>query len=417
MTLALFKRAPKVIGRYEVLEKLGKAGVGSVFKALDPLTGVIVAIKVIKPEWTENPKLQKRFQQEFKAASTLDHPNLVRALAYNHDGSLAYLVMEYVDGESLGDRIEREGRLPELVAIRIMTQIAQALHYAHGRQIIHRDVKPDNILLRTDGHAKLTDFGLVKDMGEDQDLTRPATGLGSPHFMPPEQYADAKNASVRCDIYSLAATLYMAVTGRLPFHGCGSLTALTQKLKGDVIPPRHLVPTLSEQTDRAIRRAMSPDPSQRPDSCLEFVKDLVGKRKAFALDSEYAAARTGSNGSSAASRFPNRRAFVRHQCVVGTNCLRDTTVHPGGRPTTELEELWPAIVMDISTGGIGLSLARRFEPDTLLTVELDGDGPKSGRTVVAQVVHVRPEEVGHWFHGCSLATALNSNDLHDVIEM
>ena len=111
--------------------------------------------------------------------------------------------MEYVEGESLGGLIAKHGRLPEGQAVRIITQAAQGLHYAHRRRVIHRDVKPDNILVRTDGRAKLADFGLAKDKEDDKDLTRPATGLGTPHFMAPEQYTDAKNAGVRCDVYSL----------------------------------------------------------------------------------------------------------------------------------------------------------------------------------------------------------------------
>src|SRR5262249_24374485 len=138
--------------------------------------------------------------------------------------------------------------------------------------------KPDNILLTQDGTAKLTDLGLVKDaMSEDFNLTRTGRGLGTPHFMAPEQFRDAKGADVRCDIYSLGATLYMMVTGRLVFEGCSALDCFMKKMRNELPAPREVVPELSDRVDWAIRRAMSPDADKRPTSCREFVEDLYGK--------------------------------------------------------------------------------------------------------------------------------------------
>jgi serine/threonine protein kinase len=228
--------------------------------------------------------LRKRFEQEFRAANTLDHTNIVRALDFGQEGNTPYLVMEFVDGESLGQRIEREGRLPEVEAVRIIGQVAQGLHKAHKLGMIHRDVKPDNILLAAaDGQAKLTDLGLVKELDTDTNLTRTGRGLGTPHFMAPEQFRDAKNADQRCDIYSLGATLYMAVTGQMPFRASNPLDAWMKKVHNELVPSRDLVPSLSERIDWAIRRAMSADPAQRPANCREFVEDLTGKstRKTF----------------------------------------------------------------------------------------------------------------------------------------
>src|SRR5262249_20076947 len=160
--------------------------------------------------------LRKRFEQEYHVASSLDHPNLVRALELgDHDGA-PFIVMELVDGPSLGDQIERDGKLQEAHAVRIISQVAEALEAGHKQRIIHRDVKPDNILLASDGLAKLTDLGLCKDIEGGDGLTRTSSGLGTPNFMAPEQFSDAKHADARCDIYSLGATLYMAVTGQLP---------------------------------------------------------------------------------------------------------------------------------------------------------------------------------------------------------
>jgi serine/threonine protein kinase len=184
--------------------------------------------------------------------------------------------MEFVEGESLGQRLEREKRLEPAEALRIVGHVAQALHRAHKLGMIHRDVKPDNILLTPDGQVKLADLGLVKSEWEDQNLTRTGRGLGTPHFMAPEQFRNAKNAGVRCDIYSLAATLYVMLTGELPFQANGPLDVWMKKINNELIPPQQLAPGLSERVDWAIRRAMSQEPAQRPASCREFVEDLTG---------------------------------------------------------------------------------------------------------------------------------------------
>lgn len=276
MPLETSKAPSQVVGNYELLDKIADGGMGSVYRGRNRDTGEIVAIKIVPAHMAGNNVLLKRFEQEFRAASMLDHPNVVRALDYGESGHTPYLVMEFVDGETLGKKIEREGALPEALAIRIIAQVAQGLHRAHKAGMIHRDVKPDNVLLTPEGEAKLADLGLVKEVETDLNLTRTGRGLGTPHFMSPEQFRNAKNADVRCDIYSLGATLYMMVTGDLPFRGLGPLDAWMKKMANDIPPARTLVPALSERVDWALRRAMSADPEMRPASCREFVEDLIG---------------------------------------------------------------------------------------------------------------------------------------------
>src|SRR4051795_6968990 len=197
----------KSVGNYDLLEKIAEGGMGAIYRGRHRQTGQIVAVKIMPPHMASKPVLLKRFEQEFRAASRLDHPNIVRALDYGDDGSMPYLVMEFVDGESLGAKLDREGRMPEADAIRLVVQVAQGLHRAHKQGLIHRDVKPDNILVTADGQAKLADLGLVKTADADLNLTKTGRGLGTPHFMAPEQFRDAKNADPRCDVYSLGATL------------------------------------------------------------------------------------------------------------------------------------------------------------------------------------------------------------------
>ncbi len=276
MTLDTSKPLVQSVGSYDLLEKVAEGGMGTIYKGRHRDTGQVVAIKIMPPHMASNAVMLKRFEQEFRAASRLDHPNIVRAIDYGDDGKSPYLVMEFVEGESLGQKLEREGPMAEADAIRLIAQVAQGLHRAHKQGLIHRDVKPDNILVTTDGQAKLADLGLVKEVETDLNLTRTGRGLGTPHFMAPEQFRNAKSANVRCDVYSLGATLYMMVTNELPFKSNGPLDAWMKKVQNDIVSPRQLVPALSERVDWAIRRAMSADPEKRPETCREFVEDLIG---------------------------------------------------------------------------------------------------------------------------------------------
>jgi eukaryotic-like serine/threonine-protein kinase len=267
----------QTVGDYELIEKIAEGGMGTVYKGRHRETGDIVAIKVVSPHMANNPVLLRRFEQEYNAAKQLDHPNIVKAIAFGSAGSTPYLVMEFVDGETLGQKVERDGAMPEKDAIRLIAQVAQGLHRAHKEKLIHRDVKPDNVLVSREGVAKLADLGLVKEVEADLNLTRTGRGLGTPHFMAPEQFKNAKNVDARCDIYSLGATLYMMVTGELPFKSSGPLDAYMKKIENKLTPPKEVKPNLSERIDWAIRRAMSAEPDQRPANCREFVEDLTGK--------------------------------------------------------------------------------------------------------------------------------------------
>lgn len=269
-------RSLRQVGNYDVIGKIAEGGMGAVYKGRCKTTGRLVAIKIIPPEAAKNPLLLKRFEQEFKAASLIDHPNVVKALDYSGIGPNPFLVMEFVDGESLGQRIERDGKIPESEAIRLIGQVCEGLHRAHKQGLIHRDVKPDNIMVGSDGMAKLTDLGLVKDVEGEMNLTRTGRGLGTPHFMAPEQFRNAKNADVRCDVYSLGATLYALVTGETPFAKTSPLDCWVKKTKNDFPEPRKMARELTERTNWAILRAMSADPMKRPASCREFMEDLMG---------------------------------------------------------------------------------------------------------------------------------------------
>jgi hypothetical protein len=298
MGLETSKGAMPSLGIYDLVEKIAEGGMGAIYRGRNRVTGEPVAVKVLPPHMAANPVMLKRFEQEFRAASRLNHPNIVRALDYGEVGSSPYLVMEYVEGESLGQKLERDGRMGEAEAIRIIAQVAQGLHRAHKQNLIHRDVKPDNILIRTDGLAKLADLGLVKETDTELNLTKTGRGLGTPHFMAPEQFRNAKGVDTRCDIYSLAATLYVMVTATLPFKSNGPLDTWMKKIQNDLVPPQELVPGLSDRTNWAILRAMSARAEERPASCREFIEDLTGQ-STKRLPAAGAAGSTGSLGAPA----------------------------------------------------------------------------------------------------------------------
>jgi len=399
----------QAIGKYQILAKLADGAMGTVFKGHDPATGATVAIKRASVALSRDKVLLKRFEQEFRSTSNLNHPNIVRGLEFGWTDSRPYIVMELVDGEDMWARIERLGRLSEAEAVNYVTQVAQGLHEAHKHGIIHRDIKPDNILLTTDGQVKLADLGLSKDLEAELELTRDGRGIGTPNFIAPEQFNDAKHAGVRCDIYSLGATLYMALTGQLPFAASTLDGILEQKLANDLVAPSKLVPSLSEHVDWAVRRAIMADPERRFASCPEFIAALSGEAGGLGT--------SGIGKHSCPARRPRksaknpereRRAALRFDCALATSCTINLSLHPD---VTECQTTWEAQVYDLSVTGIGLFLSRRFEPGSVLTVDLTSGAGDVKRTREIRVVRVAPADRGGWFLGGTLTEKLSKEEL------
>jgi serine/threonine protein kinase len=394
------QKAPRLIGNCEVLERLATTELATVYKGLDPATGELVAIKVATPAIRDNPVLVKRFSQEFTMIKELKHPHLIRALRFGDHAGAPYMVLEYVDGMSLGDRLDRDKRLPEEEAVRIITQVGEALHYAHQQRVIHRDVKPDNILLTADGVAKLADLGLAKDCESDELLTRPSAGLGTPNFMAPEQFSDAKNADRRCDVYSLGATLYMALTGVIPFRAKGHLSVLRKKLDKELTPPRELVPEISPRVEAAILRAVDVNPRARQASCHQFVEDLAprtpGKRSTVV---PVPSRRKPANEYErrATVRFPSKKGGAVKPLSVGK------------------EEQWDASIRDISADGVGLVLPRRFEPRTVLSLDLPESEGGATRRLFVRVVRVTTLSSRRWLVGCIFANRLGEDEVQSLV--
>jgi serine/threonine protein kinase len=393
---------PRTLGSYEIVDKIAEGSMCTVHRARHRETGEVVAVKVLSSQWAGDPVMRERLHQEFRAARAVTHPNLVRAIDGGEEDGTFYLVMEYVPGEDLWQRVARGGALPEAEAVRVMVQVAQALHAAHSRGIIHRDVKPDNILLAADGTAKLADLGLVKDLEGSVELTRPEQGLGTPNYMAPEQFRDARRAGVLCDVYSAGATLYAAVTGELPFPAKAVAGVLRKKVADELVPPRQLVPALSERLDFAIRRAVRANPAERHASILEFAAALTGD----AAPARYA------KGPAVRPAGEEKRVSVRYSCDLDTRCNRNTSLHVAAEGDADS---WEATVRDLSVTGVRLVVNRRFERGTLLAFDLRSSNGGYTRSVEARVKWVGKAGAGSWSHGCLFSEALTKDELRKLV--
>jgi serine/threonine protein kinase len=267
----------RTLGDFEIRERISTGGMGTVYRAFQRGMNRDVALKVLPTELAERPVALQRFYQEARAAARLDHPNIVRAITVGEQDGLHYFAMEFVEGENLAWRFKRHGPIDEAEAIRVITAVAEGLAAAHARGIIHRDVKPENVLVTSSGQVKLADFGLVKRLDQDLGLTDAGKGLGTTHYMAPEQFKNAKHADVRCDIYGLGATLYAAITGVVPWAGLEPLAMYKEKSIGNLPDARQIRPEISLRTETVIRRAMRIDPAQRYANCGQFIAELGGQ--------------------------------------------------------------------------------------------------------------------------------------------
>jgi serine/threonine-protein kinase len=251
-----------VMGRYSLERELGRGGMGAVFLARDLRLDRLVAIKVLPPELAVRPELRERFLRETRTAAAFSHPNIVSVHSVEETASLLFFVMSYVEGETLTERVKRQGPLPVPDATRLIQEVAWALSYAHARGVVHRDVKPDNILLeRATGRALVMDFGIARSLAVSG-LTQMGETVGTPHFMSPEQAA-GDTLDGRSDLYSLGVTAYFAVTGRLPFDAESAQAVMVAHLSQPVVPVARFRPDLPPPLATAIDRCLAKSPADR----------------------------------------------------------------------------------------------------------------------------------------------------------
>lgn len=270
------KKTVTRLGDFELRKRLGKGGMGEVFLAKQISLDRTVALKTLTRELARKEDFVKRFQREAKAMAKIDHNNVVKVYAVSAYKGIHFVAIEYVDGKSVQDWLDKLGSLPVSDAVHIAVVCAEALSHAHQKNMIHRDIKPDNILLTKTGVIKVADFGLAKVMDEDVSMTQSGTGLGTPLYMAPEQARDAKYVDQRCDIYALGATLYHMLTGQLPYKGDSTLELIIAKEKGKYTAAKQVRSEIPERLDLIIDKMMAKDPNHRYKNCGEVVKDLSG---------------------------------------------------------------------------------------------------------------------------------------------
>ncbi len=261
-----------IANRYEIISQTGVGGMATVYTARDNVLNRKVAIKVLKYEFTTDEEFIKRFNSEAQAAASLTHPNIVSIYDVGNEDGIYYIVMELVRGKTLKQIITEEGALPWKWSVNIAMQIASALETAHKNNIVHRDIKPHNIIITEDGVAKVTDFGIAKAVSNST-ITAFGTTIGSVHYFSPEQakggYTDAKS-----DIYSLGVVMYEMLTGRVPFDSDTSVSVALKHMQEPPVPPMEINDNIPQAVNDIILKAMEKEPMARYQTATAMMRDL-----------------------------------------------------------------------------------------------------------------------------------------------
>lgn len=275
---------PCDIAGYRLTEKIGQGGMGSVFKATQKAMRRTVAIKTLSPRYAGDPVYVEKFRNEARAAAALNHPNIIVPIDVGAENGIHFIAMEFIQGESLGQWMDREGRLHWKEALEIVEQVTKGLEYAHKRGIVHRDIKPDNILLdKGSGLAKIADLGLARRTGGEGNLSHEGQAVGTPYYVSPEQARGQKDLDGRADLYSLGATLWHMLAGVPPFEGVTAAVIMAKHLTEAVPDPRSAVADLPEDLVAVVFKLMSKDRAERYENAAQLLEDLEAVRLDQAL--------------------------------------------------------------------------------------------------------------------------------------
>ena len=268
----------KLDGRYEITELIGVGGMANVYRGRDIMENRVVAVKILKSEYSENEEFVRRFRNESKAIAVLSHPNIVKIYDVGYENSMQYIVMEYIDGITLKEYIEQQGMLKWRDCVHFTIQILRALQLAHDRGIVHRDIKPQNVMLLSDGSIKVMDFGIARFSREVEKNAGEKT-MGSVHYVSPEQ-ASGIRTDERSDIYSVGVMMYEMLTGTKPFNGETAVEVALKHMNDAPTPPTQIVSTIYPGLEEIILHAMEKEPSKRYQSASGMIRDI----EAFKLD-------------------------------------------------------------------------------------------------------------------------------------
>jgi serine/threonine-protein kinase len=365
--------ADRVLADFRLLAKIGEGAMGVVYKAHQLSFERTVALKVLFPHIAAKPKLLERFYREARLTGSLDHPHIVQGFGVGEDQGWHYYVMEYVSGQSLQQWLNHEGRLSVGTALHIVRACASALEYAHHLNLVHRDVKPDNILISRRGEVKLADLGMVKFLEEDMAMTETGHAVGTPWYMPLEQARNGKDADARSDIYALGCVLYCLLTGRPPFAGRTIVDVIQAKEVGTFPPARHTNPDVPVRLDLLIGKMTAKHPRHRHQSSAEVLQDLealdLAHKRLLALDKEGTPPERGSTDEipivvpqRPATRSPVGPPVAKPQDAPAVWFVRYQT--SGGRQV--IRKMTEGRLLQLIAG-------RHFDPRTMVRRASEGD--------------------------------------------
>ncbi len=265
-------RGQKINDRYQIIRTIGEGGMANVYLAHDLILDRDVAVKILRGDLADDEKFVRRFQREAIAASSLSHPNIVEMYDVGEDDGKYYIVMEYIEGKTLKNLIKKRGGLTLPEVIDIMTQLTSAIACAHDSNIIHRDIKPQNVLIKEDGLVKITDFGIAMALNSNE-LTQTNSVMGSVHYLPPEQ-ANGKGATIKSDIYSLGIVMFELLTGQLPFKGDNAVEIAIKQMKNQIPSVCNINSLIPQSVENIILKACAKNPKNRYNNVVEMYNDI-----------------------------------------------------------------------------------------------------------------------------------------------
>ena len=315
-------------GRYELQEVIGVGGMAVVYKAYDNIDDRTVAVKILKDEFLASEEFRRRFKNESKAIAVLSHPNIVKVYDVSYGDKLQYIVMEYVEGITLKEYIEQQGVISWKETVHFTTQILRALQHAHDKGIVHRDIKPQNIMLLENGTIKVTDFGIAR-FSRSETRTMTDTAIGSVHYISPEQ-ARGDITDDKSDIYSVGVVMYEMLTGQLPFQSDNSVSVAIMQLQTDPVKPREINSSIPEGLEQITMRAMQKNPKDRYQSAAEMILDLEEFKRNPSIRFEYEYRNAEDNPERSINRVVNSaKPSAKSANIRTSDARRVGTANPG----------------------------------------------------------------------------------------